>query len=353
MPKKPEDIIRSEILALKAYHVPDSTGMVKLDAMENPYTLPEGVRRELAAALARVEVNRYPTPSPQKLREALARRMNVPAGMEVLLGNGSDELIQMLITALARPGTAIMYPAPTFVMYSMGATFSGMRAVPVPLRDDFSLDADAFIARMQAEKPALVFLAYPNNPTGVLYPEEDVARIVRASTGLVVLDEAYHVFARKSFLPRLAEFDNLVVIRTVSKLGLAGIRLGYLVGRPEWVAQLDKVRPPYNVSVLTQAAALFMLERLEVLEEQAERIRSDRKTLGESLKALKGVTVFPSEANFFLIRVPDADRTYQALKQQNVLVRNLNPGIRNCLRVTVGTPDENRILVTALREALS
>ena len=145
--------------------------MVKLDAMENPYPLPDGLRRELAAALARVDVNRYPTPSPQKLRDAIARRMNVPAGMEVLLGNGSDELIQMLITALARPGAAMMYPSPTFVMYSMGATFSGMRAVPVPLREDFSLDADAFIARMQAEKPALVFLAYPNNPTGVLYPE--------------------------------------------------------------------------------------------------------------------------------------------------------------------------------------
>jgi histidinol-phosphate aminotransferase len=198
-----------------------------------------------------------------------------------------------------------------------------------------------------------VFLAYPNNPTGVLYPEEDVARIVKASPGLIVIDEAYHVFAGKSFLPRLAEFDNLVVIRTVSKLGLAGIRLGYLVGRPEWVAQLDKVRPPYNVSVLTQAAALFMLERLDVLEEQAARIRSDRKSLGETLKALKGVTVYPSEANFFLVRVPDADRTYAALKQQNVLVRNLNPGIRNCLRVTVGTPEENRILITALREALS
>jgi histidinol-phosphate aminotransferase len=225
--------------------------------------------------------------------------------------------------------------------------------VPVPLRDDFSLDADAFIARMQAENPALVFLAYPNNPTGVLYPEGDVVRIIRACKGLVVVDEAYHVFAGKSFLPRLAEFDNLVVIRTVSKLGLAGIRLGYLAGRPEWVAQLDKVRPPYNVSVLTQTAALFMLERLDVLEEQAARIRAERAQLSSSLKALKGVTVYPSEANFFLIRVPDADRTYQALKQQNVLVRNLNPGIRNCLRVTVGTPDENRILVTALREALS
>ena len=349
---KPEDLVRPEILALKAYPVPASEGMVKLDAMENPYSLPDAVKRELAAALARVDMNRYPTPSPQALREAIKGRMKVPAGMEVLLGNGSDELIQILITALARPGAALMYPAPTFVMYSMGATFSGMRALPVPLRDDFSLDADAFIARMRAEKPALVFIAYPNNPTGVLYPEGDVVRILKAAPGLVVIDEAYHVFAGKSFVPRLAEFDNLVVIRTVSKLGLAGIRLGYLVGRPEWVAQLDKVRPPYNVSVLTQTAALFMLERLDVLEQQAARILAERKRLGEALQALDGVEVYPSEANFFLIRVPDADRTHAALKQQNVLVRNLNPGIRNCLRVTVGTPDENRILVTALKEAL-
>jgi histidinol-phosphate aminotransferase len=350
--RKPQDLVRPEILALKAYPVPDSEGMVKLDAMENPYTLPEELRRELAATLARVDVNRYPTPSPQKLREAIARRMGVPAGMEILLGNGSDELIAILITALARPGAALMYPSPTFVMYSMGATFSGMRAVPVPLREDFSLDADAFIARMRAEKPALVFIAWPNNPTGVLYPEEDVARIIRACEGLVVLDEAYHAFAGRSFAPRLAEFENLVVVRTVSKLGLAGIRLGYLIGPPEWVAELDKVRPPYNVSVLTQAAALFMLERLDVLEEQAARIRSERTNLGEKLKAMKGVTVYPSEANFFLVRVPDAERTWQALREQNVLVKTLHPGLRNCLRLTVGTPDENRILLAALKEAL-
>jgi histidinol-phosphate aminotransferase len=349
---KPEDLVRPEILALKAYPVAPSDGMVKLDAMENPYALPEALRRGLADALARVDLNRYPTPSPQALREAIARRMGVPAGMDLLLGNGSDELIQILILALARPGAAMMYPSPTFVMYSMGATFNGMRAVPVPLREDFTLDADAFIARMQAEKPALVFLAYPNNPTGVLYPEEDVVRVIRASPGLVVLDEAYHVFAGKSFMPRLAEFDNLVVVRTVSKLGLAGIRLGYLVGRPEWIAQLDKVRPPYNVSALTQAAAMYLLERLDVLEAQAARIKADRAELGASLAALKGVTVFPSEANFFLIRVPDAERTYRDLKAQSVLVRNLNPGLRNCLRVTVGTPDENRILLAALRESL-
>ena len=349
---RPEQLVRPEILALKAYPVPSADGMVKLDAMENPYTLPEELRRELAAVLARVEVNRYPAPSPQKLREAIARRMAVPKGMEVLLGNGSDELIQMLIMALARPGAAMMFPSPTFVMYAMGATFNGMKAIPVPLREDFSFDADAFIARMGKENPALVFIAYPNNPTGVLYPEEDLVRVIKACKGLVVLDEAYHVFAGKSFLPRLVDFDNLVVIRTVSKLGLAGIRLGYLVGRPDWVAQLDKVRPPYNVSVLTQAAALFMLERLDVLEEQAARIREERAVLGKGLSAFAQVRVFPSEANFFLIRVADADRTYEALKKQNVLVRNLNPGIKNCLRVTVGTPDENRILLAALREAL-
>ncbi len=348
----PKDLIRPEILALKAYPVASADGMVKLDAMENPYPLPEDLRRGLAQALARVEFNRYPTPSPQKLRDALARRMGVPPGMQVLLGNGSDELIQIVTTALARPGAVMMVPSPTFVMYSMGAAFAGMKAVAVPLRDDFSLDAAAFIARMQAEPPALVFLAYPNNPTGVLYPEEDVVAIVRACKGLVVVDEAYHAFAGRSFMPRLPEFDNLVIIRTVSKLGLAGIRLGYLAGRPEWVEQFDKVRPPYNVSALTQAAALYLLEHLEVLEAQAARVKSDRAALGKSLAALKGVTVFPSEANFFLVRVPDAGRTYEALKQQNVLVRNLDPGLRGCLRVTVGTPDENRILLTALREAL-
>jgi histidinol-phosphate aminotransferase len=351
---RPADLVRPEILSLKAYPVADADGMVKLDAMENPYALPASLRKELAVRLASIDLNRYPQPSPQRLREAIARRMAVPAGMEIMLGNGSDELIQILISALARPGAVLMYPSPTFVMYSMGATFNRMKAVAVPLREDFSLDADAFIARMKVEKPALLFIAYPNNPTGVLYPEADIARIIRACEGLVVVDEAYHVFAQKSFLPRLAEFDNLVVIRTVSKLGLAGIRLGYLVGRPEWVAELDKVRPPYNVSVLTQAAALFMLEKLEVLEEQAAQIRSERNSLGTALSALTGVTVFPSEANFYLIRVPDADRAFDSLKKQGVLVRNLNsPALKNCLRVTVGTPDENRILVTALREALS
>ena len=349
----PDKLVRPEILALKAYHVAEAEGMVKLDAMENPYPLPPQMRRELAQVLSRVDLNRYPEPTGRKLRELLARKMSVPEGMELLLGNGSDDLIQIVTLALARPGAVVMYPAPTFVMYSMNATFTGMRAVAVALRDDYSFDADGFIERMKAEKPALVFLAYPNNPTGVLYPEEDVARVIRACPGLVVIDEAYHVFARKSFMPRLAEFGNLAVVRTVSKLGLAGIRLGYMAARPEWIRELNKVRQAYNVNVLTQAAALFVLERLDVLEAQAERIRTDRAALGAAISTMPGVRVFPSDANFFLVRVRDADRTYEALKRQNVLVRNLHPGLPECLRINVGTPDENRILVAALREALS
>jgi histidinol-phosphate aminotransferase len=349
----PEKLVRPEILQLKAYHVAESEGMVKLDAMENPYALPLALRKELAEVLSRVDLNRYPDPGAKKLREALARKMRVPQGMELLLGNGSDDLIQIVTLALAKPGAVMMYPSPTFVMYSMNATFSGMRAAPVLLREDYSFDAEAFIARMRAERPALVFIAYPNNPTGVLYSEEEVARVIAAAPGLVVLDEAYHVFAGKSFMPRLAEFPNMVVMRTVSKLGLAGIRLGYLAGRPQWIEQFNKVRQVYNVNVLTQAAAMFMLERLEVLEEQAARIRAERQKLGATFSGLKGITVFPSEANFFLIRVPDADRTFERLRGQGVLVRNLNsPALRDCLRVTVGTPDENRILLNALREAL-
>jgi histidinol-phosphate aminotransferase len=234
----------------------------------------------------------------------------------------------------------------------MYAMFTGMKAIAVPLREDFSFDTKAFVARMKKERPALVFIAYPNNPTGTLYPEADVVEVIRACEGVVVVDEAYHAFAGKTFMDRLGEIPNLVVMRTVSKLGLAGIRLGYLAASPAWSEQFNKVRSPYNVNVLTQAAAEFMLERLEVLEDQAAKIREEREKLGKDLKALKGVALFPSAANFFLIRVPDAARVDASLRKQGVLVKNLHPGIAQCLRVTVGTPDENRILLNALREAL-
>ena len=349
----PERWIRPEVLALSAYHVPEARGLVKLDAMENPYSLPPQLRRELAERLAQLDLNRYPEPNPRRLRELIARKMGVPPGAELLLGNGSDDLIQVVALAMARPGAAMMFPSPTFVMYGMNAVLTGMRAVPVALREDFSLDADAFIARMREVRPALVFLAYPNNPTGRLYPQADVEAIIRAAESLVVLDEAYHAFAQASFLPRLAEYANLVVLRTLSKVGLAGIRLGYLAGAPAWLEQFNKVRQVYNVNVLTEAAAAFALEHLDVLEAQAARIRADRAALAQALGAMKGVQIFPSEANFVLIRVPDPARTFERLRAQAVLVKNLHPPLPGCLRITVGTPDENRILLSAMKEALA
>src|SRR5258706_450861 len=248
---KPADLVRPEILALSAYPVADAEGMVKLDAMENPYRLPEPLARELASRLACVEINRYPNPAAPALRARLAEAMQIPAGCEVVLGNGSDDLIQIVTFTLARPGAVML---------------------------------------------------------------------------------------------------------TVSKMSLAGLRLGYLVARPEWAVQFNKVRQVYNVNVLTQVAAEFALEHLDVLEEQAGRVLAERAGVGEALAALPGTTVYPSQANFFLVRVPDADRAHECLRAQGVLVRNFNgahPMLANCLRVTVGTPEENRILITAMREALT
>ena len=351
----PEQLVRPEILALQAYHVSEASGMVKLDAMENPYQLPPEMRAEMGALLAKAEINRYPEPTGRKLRELIRDKMRVPEGMDVILGNGSDDLIQMVTFALARQGARVMYPEPTFIMYKLNAILSGITPIGVQTRADFTLDRESFLAAIREHKPALIFIAYPNNPTGVLYDTGDIEAIISASEGLVVLDEAYHVFAQKSFMARLNEFRNLAVIRTVSKLGLAGLRLGYLAARPEWVREFNKVRQAYNVGVLTQTAAIYALGKLDVLEAQAAVIRSDRTALRDSLAGLPGVTVYPSAANFFLVRMPDGIRTFEALKAQGVLVRNFHgshPMLANCLRITVGTPDENRTLISAMREAL-
>lgn len=348
----PDQLIRPEILRLAAYHMPDARGMVKLDAMENPYRLPDGLARELASVLAGADINRYPDPRADGLKAVLRRAFAIPDGLEVLLGNGSDELIQILALALARPGAVLLSVEPSFVMYHMIAEFVGMRYVGVPLKPDFALDEAAVLAAIAEHRPALVFLAYPNNPTGNAFERGAVQRIIRAAPGLVVVDEAYHAFAGGlSFLDEVSRHDNLLVMRTVSKLGLAGLRLGYLVGSPAWIAEFDKLRLPYNVGVLTQRAASFVLQRVEVLVAQAARIVADRARLAEELCAMSGVTVYDSLANFLLLRVADAPAVFAGLKRRGVLVKNLHgthPLLANCLRVTVGTLEENRAFLDAL-----
>lgn len=351
----PEQLIRDEVRALAAYHVPDSRGYLKLDAMENPYPLPEELAGEVGRLAAAASLNRYPDPSAEVLKARLRTALAIPDGMELIVGNGSDEIIQMLALAVNRPGATLLAPEPSFVMYRMIAAVAGMRYVGVPLSAAYALDLPAMEAAIRRERPALTFLAYPNNPTGNLFDAEAMRRVVELAPGIVVVDEAYHVFAGETFLPDLMAHGNLLVMRTLSKMGLAGLRLGLLAGRREWLSQLDKVRLPYNVSVLTQAVAAHVLERVDVLDAQAAAIRKERARLFDSLAAMPRVEAYPSRANFILFRVADADSAYSGLKARGILIKNLNgshPMLSGCLRVTVGAPHENDQFLEALGACL-
>jgi histidinol-phosphate aminotransferase len=343
--------IRPKIRALKAYPVAKATGMIKLDAMENPYGLSGEARADIAAAVANARINRYPDGGGDEVKTALRRALKLPDHVALVLGNGSDEILQMLTAVVAKPGAVVLAPDPSFVLYRMQAELANLRFVGVPLRADLSLDADAMLAAIDKHRPALVWLAYPNNPTGTLFDARDIERIVAATPGLVAVDEAYYAFADASFLPRVLEFPNLVVVRTLSKVGMAGIRLGYAAGHPAWIAELDKVRPPYNINTLTQAVVPVLLRHGDLLAEQAAAIRRERARMATALSALRRVTVFPSHANFLLVRVPDAAHWFATLKDAGILVKNVDgwhPLLANCLRITVGTPAENNAVLEAL-----
>ena len=348
--------IRQDVQSMHGYAIQPSAGMVKLDAMENPFPLPEALRHELGKRLANVAINRYPGARIDDLRAALARYVNLPEGYGLILGNGSDEIITLLSMACDVPGAKVLAPVPGFVMYDMSARLQGVQFVGVPLTADFELDEAAMLAAIAEHQPAIVYIAYPNNPTANLFDDAVIEKIVSAAPGLVVFDEAYQPFASRSYMDRVTGHDKVLIMRTLSKFGLAGVRLGYLLGPKALVAEIDKVRPPYNVSVLNAEAALFALEHADEFARQAAVLRSERTRLVAALKAMPGVTPFPSEANMVLTRVPDAAALFEALKQRRVLVKNvskLHPLLANCLRLTVGAPEENHLMIRALKESLS
>lgn len=354
----PDTLIRPEIRALSAYRVPPATGLIKLDAMENPHAWPGELQVAWQQRLDGVQLNRYPDPTGTALKARLRQVMAIPDSMDVLLGNGSDELIQLVAMAVAMPGRTVVAPEPSFVMYRMIATFVGMDYIGVPLNaSDFSLDRAAMLEAIERHKPALVFLAYPNNPTGNLFDADAMQDIIQATPGLVVVDEAYFTFAGQSFIGKLAEYDNLLLMRTVSKQGLAGLRLGYLVGSEQWLNEIDKLRLPYNINVLTQLSVEFALEHHAVLDAQAQSICAERERLLAELQQWSGITAYPSATNFILLRTPEgqAERLFAALLEAGVLIKNLHPVgglLQDCLRVTVGAPEENRAMLGALQDAL-
>ncbi len=350
--------IRQDVQSMHAYAVQPSAGLVKLDAMENPFTLPPDLRQALGERLAAVELNRYPGTRQEDLKGALAAYAELPAGCALMLGNGSDELIDLLSVACWRPGATILAPLPGFVMYQLSAQLRGLDFVGVPLTPDFALDVPAMRAAVAAHRPALTYLAYPNNPTANLWDEADVQAIVDAvgeQDGFVVIDEAYQPFAARTWMPKLATQPHVLVLRTLSKFGLAGVRLGYLCGAAALIAEVDKVRPPYNVGSLNVEAALFALEHGYEFARQAAVLRAQRERLQAELARLPGVTSFPSEANMILVRVPDSQRAFSGMKARGVLVKHiagLHPLLANCLRLTVGTPEQNDRMMQALKESL-
>ncbi|WP_370260972.1 histidinol-phosphate transaminase [Limnobacter sp.] len=351
--------VRADVQATAAYVVAPAQGMVKLDAMENPQGMPAHLLDQLAERLKTAELNRYPLPKAQALEDALRSRTKIPKAAQVLFGNGSDELIDLIIRACCMPGDVVLSPVPTFVMYSVYSQWSHARFVGVDLNPDFTLNMPALLKAIASNQPKVVFLAYPNNPTGVALRESEIVQVIEATPGLVVVDEAYEAFASQSFMARVLEFPNVLVLRTLSKLGLAGARLGYAVASAAWVEQIDKVRPPYNVNVLTRLAVEFALEHFECFEAQAADLRANRKTLTEALRAMPnpagGMEVFDSHANFVLFRLPNAQQVFEALKNRGILVKYVgkaHPLLADCLRVTVSTTTENEQFLSALQASI-
>ncbi len=346
---------RDDVRATHAYPVQSSDGMVKLDVMENPFRLSAELQRQLGERLGAVAINRYPAQSTRELAAALAAHAGLPEGCAITLGNGSDELITMLSMATGRAGATVMAPTPTFVMYEISARYQAQQFVGVPLRADFELDGPAMLAAIEKHQPAIIYLSYPNNPTGNLWDADVIEQIVEAAPGLVVMDEAYQPFADADSMPLLARHPHVLIMRTMSKFGLAGVRIGYLIGRAELIDEVEKVRPPFNIGVLNAEAGLFALEHADVYAAQAAELRAQREIVFAALKKIPGIQPFPSQGNMILVKVEDATKTFTAMKARGVLIKNssaAHQALVNCLRITIGTAEENAAMLAALKESL-
>ncbi|MCK5897700.1 MAG: histidinol-phosphate transaminase [Methylococcales bacterium] len=349
-------IFRQQILTMSHYKVADASNLIKLDAMENPYTLPEALVQKWLASLQNCPLNRYPDPKAKKLAAILKKTNAIPEGSEILLGNGSDEIIQLLLMALPN-NACVLAPEPSFVMYRQISLSLGLDYHSIPLNEDFSLNMEKMLNAIKTHQPAVIFLAYPNNPTGNLFNPDDIEKIIQTSTGLVIIDEAYAPFAEASLMDSLPNYDNLLVMRTLSKLGLAGLRLGFIAGAPDIIQQLDKIRLPYNINVLTQETACFALDHYSVFEQQTHEICQQRQFVLAQLNAFNTLCVYPSAANFIIFKTPEntAHQIFLDLKTHGILIKNLSPQqglLTDCLRVTIGTPDENQLFLKALGKIL-
>jgi len=344
-------LIKPQVRKLAAYHIDETPCRIKLDAMENPFPPPANVNREIGKAVQEAFINRYPDPSALRLKKAVATLWGMDSEL-MILGNGSDELIQAIILAFGGP---VLIPVPTFAMYEITSRALSQNVATVPLGKDFSLDADKMLKKAKEVKAKVIFLACPNNPTGNRFSDAAVRKILHTADAAVVIDEAYFDFSRKTYLIELKKFPNMIILRTLSKIGFAGLRVGVLAASPMVIDELNKIRLPYNINTLSQAAAVAALKHKDIIKRQISLLISERENLYNVLSQMKGIMAYPSETNFILFRTStDATRIYTKLKQAGILIKNLNrPGpLKNCLRVTVGKPEENSEFIAELSNIL-
>jgi histidinol-phosphate aminotransferase len=362
--------VKPAVRGIAAYTLTLREAPVKVNQNENPWDLPDAVKRRVVErALAR-PWSRYPDFDPKELLAALARFSGWRED-GVLAGNGSNELIEALLLVTVGAGTRVVIPEPTFTLYAHMTTILGGEPVRVPLvparRPEgpavpvslagLGYDVAALLRAGRDSGASVTIVCSPNNPTGNSLPLADVERLCRESDALVVVDEAYHEFARETVVPLLERHPNLVVLRTFSKaMALAGLRVGYLLASPELVREVNKARLPYNLNFFSQAAALAALEESEVLEASVRRLVRERERLLAALGDVPGVRAWPSRANFFILELLDADpkAVFASMLRRGVLARDVTsyPMLSRCLRVSVGTEEENDAFVRALGTAL-
>jgi len=337
------ELVRGKVKALKAYHVETVDAEIKLHANENPYPPPPELFGQLQESLKGFLLNRYPDPDCRILKQSISA-MNHVREDSLVIGNGSDELIQLVLQVFCEEGDTFAFTDPTFAMYAIIGHGLGLEPRPFPLNDSWDFNGKEFLDFAAGQKARVIFFSYPNNPTGNCYSEDAIRTVIEGFQGIAVLDEAYYDFSRHTFIDEIKKHNNLIVLRSLSKIGLAALRVGYGVADPVIIEQINKVRLPYNSNTISQTFAAHVLSNFSPVKKQIDTILKERTRMIEALSAIKYLTVFPSDSNFILFRVEkEGEKLFKNLMENGILIRNLNshPRLKNCLRVTVGTPEEN------------
>lgn len=352
-----QEMIKKNIRNLEAYKPEEILCQIRMEANENPFTINSSLKERVLESISKISLNRYPDSLATDLRELISKKSGLKPE-NIIIGNGSDELILMLITAFCEKEDKVLFPVPAFSMFGIIAKSFEVDTLEIPLDLKWDIDLTEIKKSYEKNQPKIIFLSTPNNPTGNCFSENKILDIIEKASSLIVVDEAYADFCGKTFIEKLKQFENLIILKTLSKIGMAGLRVGYLIASEEIINILHKVRLPYNSNSLSQAAAKVILENNDIVESQIQQIIKGREFLREELGKLQddaGITPFPSDANFILFKTEkDADVIHRKLTEEGVLVRNLNSDgpLKNCLRVTVGQPEENKAFIKALKKAV-